>query len=345
MSKRFQTRGMSSIIITFVFVFCMVMWSPAGYCADTIKIKFSYQYPTDHYSAIMAEKYAKMLREASGGRLEITTYGNAALYGPEKIVGGLGKGVVEMGSVNTSMLASISKDFMVEGPWLLHTPQQIMTFWTNTEVGRKTWAAMEIKANIKRVAWIPIGPYVLASAKPVRTLEDLSSLSVRYPSLVEAPNYHALKMKNLSVTTGETYTALERGMINAVASLPSAMRGYGWWDNAKYWTKPYVGYQSAFVGLNMDVWKRLPNDLKEVFLKVGEQISKESIQGVVEYSDRLFDELVKKKGGQVITLSAPELTRIRKQLEVGGAYAEFQKNISPAVWDAYVKHCGYKAAK
>ena len=334
---------MATTVFPFLFLLGITTWSPTGDCAaatnDVIKIKFSYQYPPAHFCAVKAEDFAKQLRQAAGDRIEITTFGSGSLYKPDKIVGALGKGVVQMGSVNTSMLASLSKDFMVEGTWFMHT-EQIFTFWEGPEAARKAWAQMEAKTHIKRLAWVPIGPYVLATKEPVRRLEDFAGLSARYPSLVEAPNYKALNMKYLSVPTAEVYTALERGMVNAVASLPSAMKGYGWWDYLKYWIRPYVGAQSAFIGMNMVFWNRLPNDLKEIFLKVGEKISKESIQDVMDYSNAMFDEVVKDKGGEIITLPPSEVKRIKEQLEKGGAYAEFKKEVSPAVWDAYLKYTG-----
>jgi TRAP-type C4-dicarboxylate transport system substrate-binding protein len=153
-------RRMSTAVVLTLLLGIM-MWSSAGHCAapakDVIKIKFSYQYATDHYSALMSEKYAKMIREESGGRVEITTYPNSALFAPDKITGAVGSGAVEMGAINNSMLASINKDFMLEGLWFFYTPTQLMTFWTDTQAGRETWAAMERKTNVKRVAWIPIG--------------------------------------------------------------------------------------------------------------------------------------------------------------------------------------------
>ena len=90
---------MATIVCAFIVLVGITVWAPAGYCAgpEKIKIKFSYQYPPAHFCAIKAEKYAKMLREAAGDKIEITTFGSGALYKPDKIVGALGKGVVEMG--------------------------------------------------------------------------------------------------------------------------------------------------------------------------------------------------------------------------------------------------------
>jgi TRAP-type C4-dicarboxylate transport system substrate-binding protein len=325
-------------------LFAGATMSAAAPAKDVIKARFSYQYALDHYSALMSEKYAKMIKEESGGRVEITTFGNATLYNSTQIAGALGKGVVEMGAINHTQLVSFSPDFMIEGLWFFYTPTQLMTFWTDVQAGRDAWAAMEKKINVKRVAWIPIGPYCLATKKPVKTLEDISALTIRYVSKAEVPNYKALNMKNMSIETQEVYTALERNMINAVLTIPSAVRGQAWWDYTKYVMQPYVSYQGAFIGINNDFWNRLPNDLKEIFLKVGEKISKEAIQGVIAYSDDILKELVQKKGGQTVTMSPAELNRVKQQLQAGGAYDDFRKQVSPVVWDALVKHCGWKGA-
>jgi TRAP-type C4-dicarboxylate transport system substrate-binding protein len=84
-----------TVAVTIVLLFSIAVLSSTGYCAtppkDVIKIRFSYQYALDHYSALMSEKYAKMINEETKGRVQITTFGNATLYNSTQIAGALGK--------------------------------------------------------------------------------------------------------------------------------------------------------------------------------------------------------------------------------------------------------------
>ncbi len=124
------------------------------------------------------------------------------------------------------MLPGIDPNFYVEGLWFVYSAEQLTRFWSENDVGKQAWAAMEKKVNVKRLAWIPIGPYCFASSIQVKTPEDFPKTKARYVSKPEQPNFKALNVPAVSVMTGEVYTALERKMITSLITIPSAIKGY-----------------------------------------------------------------------------------------------------------------------
>jgi TRAP-type C4-dicarboxylate transport system substrate-binding protein len=204
---------------------------------------------------------------------------------------------------------------------------------------------MERKCNFKQVAWLPNGPtgiFTTTAGKAVKKLEDFYGMDIRYLAKSEVPTYKALQMKYVSVSTEEVQTALERKMINCLMTSPTALKAYSWWDYAKHTTLPYPYYMEAFIGVNMDWWNRLPEDLQRKVLKAGSILSAEHTAKVQSDSEECLADMVKLKGGSMYTIPKQEVDRIRQHLFKNGAYAEIQSLVKPDLWEAVLKVSGVK---
>lgn len=310
------------------------------------KARLSYHFSGTHLSGISTEKFAKMVRDETGGQVDITTYPSAALYSIRDIVGALGKGAVEFGNIINSSLPAIDPSFSLDSIWYICQPGQTCRLWTETDAGKRTWTDMERKCNFKQIVWLPNGPTgIFTTGKTVRKLEDFYGMDIRYLATPEVPTYKALKMKYVSVSTEEIHSALERKMINCLMTSPTALKAYSWWEYAKHTTLPYPYYMEAFIVVNTDWWNRLPEDLQRKVLKVGSIVSEEHTQKVQSDSEGCLNEMVKLKGGSTYTMPKEEVDRIREHLFKAGAYAETQKVVKPDLWEALLKVSGVKFSK
>jgi TRAP-type C4-dicarboxylate transport system substrate-binding protein len=335
--------------LLFVFVLTAVgMTVSLGYGATrtVYKARLSYHFSGTHLSATSTEKFVKMVREETDGQVDITTYPAAALYSIRDIVGALGKGAVEFGNIINSSLPAIDPSFSIDSIWYICEPGHTRRLWTETDAGKRTWMDMERKCNFKRVVWLPNGPTgIFTTGKIVKKLEDFYGMDIRYLAKSEVPTYKALQMKYVSVSTEEMHTALERKMINGLMTSPTALKAYSWWDYAKHTTLPYPYYMEAFIGVNMDWWNRLPEDLQRKILKVGEIVSAEHTRKVQSDSEECLGEMVKLKGGSMYTMPKEEVDRIREHLFKNGAYAEIQNVVKPDLWEALLNVTGVKLRK
>ncbi|MFZ4758417.1 MAG: hypothetical protein ACOYLX_09640, partial [Burkholderiaceae bacterium] len=50
----------------------------------------------------------------------------------------------------------------------------------------------------------------------------------------ERPGFAARGMSVVSLSTEEVYTALQNGMIDTLATVPTAVKAYAWWDHLKF---------------------------------------------------------------------------------------------------------------
>lgn len=120
--------------------------------------------------------------------------------------------------------------------------------------------------------YLPVGRAGMESGlrgnRPIKTIEDFKGLKCRFGNRAAA--YVAMKLgaKPVSIAGGEIYNALERGTLDAAEfSMPSTDWKMGFQEITKYWCLP--GWHQTMWGggwaINMDTWKALPDDLKEIF--------------------------------------------------------------------------------
>jgi len=117
----------------------------------------------------------------------------------------------------------------------------------------------------RKINMMPLGtwlydPFYLYVKKPVTKLDDLKGLKMR-----TAAKYDKM-MKKLGIVPvtiefGETYTALQRGVVDGFGWSSIGPRDWGWLENTKYVIDiPFYARQNVFILVNLDVWNKLPKD-------------------------------------------------------------------------------------
>ena len=311
--------------------------------ADPVyKARLSYHWGTQHYSAMMASKFAEECNKASNGRLQIEVFPQGQLYSIAQIVPALSQGQVDMGGVLDVLFMGVDKNFFVTGlQFFFNGFQQKRDFWERTEIGRKYWDGIQKKLGIKILCYIPVGPTCyFSSARPLADVEAFKGLKSR--TLIGTERYvlDALGVNFVKVSTSEVYSALKNGMIDTFNTVPSAVKAYSWWDLAKYAQQPYTFYSDAYVAVNLNWWNKLPRDLQDLMEKeVGPKISEEATAGVMGYSDQVLVDFVKEHGGQISTWSDEEL---RKMVTINKeqVWPKIGKEIDPDLYRAAKEFVG-----
>ncbi|HHO48796.1 MAG TPA: TRAP transporter substrate-binding protein, partial [Desulfobacteraceae bacterium] len=153
------------------------------------------------------------------------------------------------------------------------------------------------------------GPGLLHTKKPVSKMEDLKGMKIRSTGF-SAKVTEALGATPVAMPQGETYEALQRGVVDGTFTPIETLKGWKQAEVVKYTTDtPDIGYTTAmFVVMNLKKWNALPDDLKQVF----EDVSAEWIDRHGEAWDVLDQEgrdYALSLNNEVITLPAEENQR------------------------------------
>jgi TRAP-type C4-dicarboxylate transport system substrate-binding protein len=111
-------------------------------------------------------------------------------------------------------------------------------------------------------------PYYLYVRKPVTGFEDLKGLKMR-----TAAKYDKMMLKlgmvPVTVVFGETYTALQRGVVDGFGWPTIGPRDWGWLEYCKYVIDiPFYSRQNTFFVMNLDVWNKLPKSAQDKIIEI-----------------------------------------------------------------------------
>ena len=287
--------------------------------AQPIELKLAYFVGDQHAMSQWLIKWANNLEKDSGGRITVKRFPGS-----------------QMGPVQQHY------DFVRTGQadvaWFLHgaTPGrfpltelvQVPYLVGSAEIGTKVLNDSELRSKYldaehkggKVLLLLTHQPgNVHTTKKPIRTVEDMKGLRIRFASPTIRDFIAALGGTPVGVLPTEQVEQLQKGTIDGVfidyggAGIAFKMGGV-----LKYSTEMYSYVSSFGVAMNPDFWNRLPPDLQGIVTK--------SMTGVEKEVGEAWDGLdvpgkkaIMDGGGEAIRLSPEENARFRK---IGAEVAE-----------------------
>lgn len=235
----------------------------------TVQLSYSIFFPPTHVQCIAASEWAAEIEKRSGGRVKITLYPAGSLTKADQCYEGVINGISDIGM---SCFAYTRGRFpLMEG---LDLPLGYPDGATATRLA----TAMVQKyqpAELKDVHVLYVhahGPGILASKKPVRSMNDLKGLKVRATGL-SAKIVESLGATPVAMPQPETYEALSKGVVEATLCPIETLKGWKQGEVIQYVIdSSAIGYTTAmFVVMNQAKWASLPADLQKVITEVSQE--------------------------------------------------------------------------
>lgn len=234
-----------------------------------IKLTYSVFFPPTHVQAKLAEEWAQEVAKRSQGRVQITVFSGGALTKADHCYQGVVDGISDIGM---SAFAYTRGRFpLLEG---LDLPVGYPDGATATRIAH-TLTTRYLPDELKDVKLLYVhahGPGVLASRRPVQTLADFKGLKTR------ATGFCAKIVENLggspvSMPQGETYEALQKGVVDATFCPVETLKGWKQGEVIQSVTDcRCIGYTTTFfVVMNRERWEALPPEVQETFQAVSDE--------------------------------------------------------------------------
>jgi TRAP-type transport system periplasmic protein len=218
------------------------------------------------------EEWAQSVEKRTNGRVkfELTSLPELGLGGAETIRI-LKTGVVDVAEVYGGYVAGeLPMLEILEIPGIFPDPEtakKAILAWKPHET-----KILEERANAVLLAMAVYPDQAIFSKRPVRKLEDFKGLKTRVHSVALASLVAGLEGEPLTVAFAETYTALERGTLDAGISGTKPGFGLRWYEVAKYLVGPISMRPHVALAINRSTWKRLPKDLQAVLKEEAEAL-------------------------------------------------------------------------
>ena len=236
---------------------------------EIINLTYSIFFPPTHIQCVTAQSWADEINSRSNGRVSIKLFPAGSLTKAPQCYTGVVNGISDIGM---SCFAYTRGQFpLMEG---LDLPLGYPNGQTASQIATNLYNKYKPEElNNVHVCYIHAhGPGILASKKEINTLEDMKGLKVRATGL-SASVAENLGGIPIAMSQGETYEALQKGVVEATLCPMETLKG---WKQAEVidsvTDSSAVGYTtSMYVVMNKAKWEALPEDIKDIFNKVSSE--------------------------------------------------------------------------
>jgi TRAP-type C4-dicarboxylate transport system substrate-binding protein len=150
----------------------------------------------------------------------------------------------------------------------------------------------------------------IMSVVPIKSIDDLKGLKVRAVG-GQIAAVKALGGVPISAVGQEIYTLLERGTIHAIVGNPAFMHSYGMDRLVKYYLPVKFGSVTGSIGMNVDVYNALPQEVQRALEAMAQEEMPEIIAGdYIKFNARIQEKMVKEYGLQVVKVDPAEQQKL-----------------------------------
>ena len=259
------------------------------------------------------EEWTQSVEKRSNGRIqfELTSLPELGLSGAETIRV-LKNGIVDVTETYGGYVAGeLPLIEILELPGIFPNPEtakKAILAWKSTEA-----KILDEKANAVLLAMAVYPDQAFFSKKPLRKLADFKGLKTRVHSVALSALVAGLGGEPLTIPFAETYTALERGTLDAAISGTKPGYGLRWYEVAKYLVGPISMRPHVALAINKNTWKRLPPDLQQIMREDAEKLVEgKAFEAIEAWNKEGIDRSVEK--GMEHQPFSPELQNTIKEI-------------------------------
>jgi len=298
---------LATLIVLVVFSGCSKKEEPGEAAKapkeETFELNYAVFFPATHLQAQTAEAWAREVENRTDGRIKITMFHGGTLSKAAQTYDAVVTGIADIGM---SVFAYTRGRFpLLEGLDLpLGYPDGLTATRVANEIVKKYQP--EELSDVHVLYLHAHGPGILASKKPVTGIEEMGTMKIRATGL-SAKIVTALGGTPVSMSQGDTYEALQKGVVDATFCPVETLKGWKQGEVIDYVVDTRaIGYTTAmFAVMNKDKWDSLPEDLQQIVTEVSEEWIIRQGEAWDE-SDRQGDKFVRDLGKEFISLPEAE---------------------------------------
>ncbi|KAF1023170.1 MAG: Solute-binding protein [Paracidovorax wautersii] len=268
--------------------------------AQAVELRSADVHNSDDYPTVAAVKHmSQLLDQRSNGKYKIKVFNKSALGTEKETLDQVKIGALEMNRVNISSLNAICPKSLVPTMPFLFDSIAHMRKSLDGPVGEEILKGCESQGLVG-LAFYDSGARSIYAKKPVRTLDDVKGLKIRvqqselWVALVGAMGANATPMP-----TGEVYTALKTGLIDAAENNIPSYEGFKHYEAVKFYSRTEHSMAPEMLVISKTFFDKLSKEDQELFRATAKESVKFQRQKWDEQETKARD-IVVKAGAQII---------------------------------------------
>ncbi len=252
-------------------------WSVAWAQSPASNVKrftLSNHVPPSHNVAQASDRFAAAVKERSNGSIDIQVRHAAQLAGLRAAAEGVQLGTIDIVWADLATLANWVPEygFMVL-PFLLDDFDHVFRVLYGP-TGNQIRDDVRKRLGIEVLAFGPTGFRItMTNRRPIRTAADMQGMKIRVPEIpVFVETFKALGTNPTPMAMGETYTAIQTGVIDGMESPADGLWAFKIPEVTKYASKTYHMFTDMNLMMNLGKFQALSAAEQNLLLDVANDV-------------------------------------------------------------------------
>ncbi len=307
--------------------------------AEKMTVRFSHVVAEDTPKGKGTLKFAELVKQKSGGNIDVQVYANSSLYKDAEEFDALQKGQVEFLAPSTAKFSTTVPEWQVfDLPYMFSGSEGVKKV-AEGDVGKELYTTLN-KAGMQGLAiWDNGFRHPTNNKRPIKRPEDFKGLKFRVQGKVEESDMKALGAGAQVMAFSEVFGALQQGVVDAQANTWSNAYSQKFHEVQKYGTfSGSMSYLCYAVVTNKDWWSGLKPETRKIL----EDSMKEATDYVWDLAKKDNDDALAKIRAtnriEFYEMTADDIAAMKKALQP--VYDEFVPKIGKDLVDKVQKTGG-----
>lgn len=246
---------------------------------DTITIKVGTISPPEHSYTKGIELFAEKVEEKTDGRVKFDMFLDGQLGGEREIIEQVQLGSIDLTVATGGVVGSFVPELSVlEMPFLFKDVEEAYKI-LDGEIGDQLVEKIDSQGFKTFGIWENGMRHLVNNKKTIKSPEDTKGMKMRtMENDLYLETYRALGTDPTPIAFPETYTSLEQGVVDGQDLSLGVMVTTKMYEVQDYFTDTGIYYAAAPMFMNQDKFESLPEDVQEIFIEVGEEVTQEQRQ-------------------------------------------------------------------
>jgi len=273
-----------------------------AFAAD-FTMRVSHQFPPAHQTARNLDQFAKDVKDATHGRVEVQVFGAAQLFKPNQNHPAVASGKIEAASILSFQWGGTIPEMSVSIiPYLMTSVAKQKAFIAS-DAARQLGAKLEAH-GVRNIAWIvDTNDGIFTSAKkPLLVPADFAGLKIRGLNKIFDAGLVAMGAAPSAMPGTEVYQALQTGILDAGFTGVEAANSRKFYEVQKFGVASNIILAFDNLVVNPAWWDGLPADVRAAIQKAAEK----AVQRSIHKSDGINPETIQvlnEKGMKTVALT------------------------------------------
>lgn len=299
----FKRKTAIGILLIVAMVFALAgCGGDGGETGEVYELSLSTHDPAGSGNTVYQQAWADEIKEASGGRINITIYPGGTLAASADALDAVKTGACDIAWIFTGFYANQFPLTDVATLPLLgieSATQATDALWDMYETSEQLQA--ELNAQFKPLMVYTNNPnYIGTAGKPVEKLADVEGLKLRASAGTATEMVTAWKGTPISMGPSDMYQSLEKGVINGYVFEYSGIGSYNLVEVTDSYLELPICVGPFMLAMNTETWNSLPEDLQQIIMDCSDRETSRGAAEVFEEDAASTVEEIKAAGADII---------------------------------------------